>query len=316
MTRSRAFFASASLLLISFWGCSESTTTDAGPDECVSTIEVDTTRGECSETLTFVPRVDMRVAGDNRVITANNIPDHAVGLFGNMQGALNPNAIREQSSTYQVNTAPVLSGTTTQLLSANGPAYSFGVLLNGVEVDPIAAEPWPHRGFMAANVNWQWNLEASMVQIGLDCNNAHVQPNGKYHYHARPTRYLEQINPSAAEMTLVGYAADGFPIYYKYGYIVASDSTSGLKELFSSYQLKSGQRPGDGVSAPCGEYTGVYSADFEYVNGQGDLDECNGRTGVTPEFPNGTYYYLITDDFPRIPRCFKGTPSNDFRIGR
>ena len=41
----------------------------------------------------------------------------------------------------------------------------------------------------------------------------------------------------------------------------------------------------------------------------------NGRIGVTPEFPNGTYYYIITDEFPGIPRYFKGIPSNDFRLG-
>ncbi|UCH65694.1 MAG: YHYH protein, partial [Ignavibacterium sp.] len=84
--------------------------------------------------------------------------------------------------------------------------------------------------------------------------------------------------------------------------------------LISSYQLKMGDRPGDGESSPCGQYTGVYSADFEYVSSLGDLDECNGRTGVTPEYPNGTYYYVISEDFPNIPRSLKGTPSQDFRL--
>jgi len=116
-------------------------------------------------------------------------------------------------------------------------------------------------------------------------------------------------------MTLIGYAADGFPIYYKYGYKASGDSSSGIRALASSYRLKSGKRPGDGVSAPCGTYDGVYSADFEYVDGLGDLDACNGRTGVTPEFPAGTYYYVVTDAFPAIPRCFRGTPSRNFHIG-
>ena len=66
---------------------------------------------------------------------------------------------------------------------------------------------------------------------------------------------------------------------------------------------------------PCGTYTGVYSADYEYIEGIGDLDECNGRYGVTPEFPEGTYYYVITNKFPGVPRCFVGTPSNDFKLG-
>ena len=51
---------------------------------------------------------------------------------------------------------------------------------------------------------------------------------------------------------------------------------------------------------------GAFTQDFEYAEGHGDLDECNGRFGVTPEFPNGIYYYVVTDDFPFFTRCLKG----------
>ena len=43
---------------------------------------------------------------------------------------------------------------------------------------------------------------------------------------------------------------------------------------------------------------GAFTQDYEYVEGLGDLDQCNGRFGVTPEFPNGIYYYVVSDDFP------------------
>lgn len=316
MNKFSLFVIPAVILLLTLPACNKDNgTTDTDNSDCTSPVEVDTSRGECTETLSFNPEFNMDISNDVRVISANNIPDHKVGLFGNAPGSLNPNAVQEQNSTYNVDATPSLSGTVTQLLGNDGPSYSFGVLLNGVELDPVAAEPWPHEGIMSPNVNWEWNLEATMVSIGLDCNNAHVQPTGKYHYHANPTLYLESINASSIEMTMIGYAADGFPIYYQYGYVNSDDNTSSVKELKSSYRLKEGQRSGDGVSAPCGEYTGVYSADFEYVDGLGDLDECNGRTGVTPEFPEGTYYYVITEDFPNIPRCFKGTPSQDFKVG-
>ena len=36
------------------------------------------------------------------------------------------------------------------------------------------------------------------------------------------------------------------------------------------------------------------------------LDDCNGRTGVTPEFPDGIYYYMATDSYPYFSRCVKG----------
>ena len=51
---------------------------------------------------------------------------------------------------------------------------------------------------------------------------------------------------------------------------------------------------------------GSFRQDWEYIAGSGDLDECNGRTGVTPEFPAGIYYYAITDTYPFIHRCVKG----------
>ena len=54
---------------------------------------------------------------------------------------------------------------------------------------------------------------------------------------------------------------------------------------------------------------GTFVQDWEYVAGLGDLDECNGRTGVTPEFPGGIYHYTVTDTYPFIQRCVKGTPA-------
>lgn len=284
-------------------------------DICTSAIELDTSRGNCGEMLSQSSNFNTNNNGNFREIRANSIPDHNVGLFGNVQGALNPNTIKSQNEIYVIPLSPEKANSLTPLLGDNGPDFSFGVMLNGVELDPIAAEPWPHDGnLMSPDVNWEWNLEALNVQIGLDCNNAHVQPNGKYHYHGKPDSYLENLNITSTVMTLIGYAADGFPIYYKYAYSEANNSNSAVAEMSSSYRLKSGERPGDGETAPCDTYNGTYSSDYEYEAGLGTLDEANGREGVTPEYPNGIYYYIVTDEFPSIPRYFRGTPSGDFRI--
>lgn len=310
-----------SLCLILF-SCKEDEADDpVSADNCVSDQVLDQSRGACTETLSFTPQYAESVSGNTRTINTNNIPDHKVGLFGAGQGSLNPNAISEQSKSYALGTNPAEAGSFTSLIQttgtfpAAGPQYAFGILFNGVKLDPVAAEPFPHEGLMSANANWEWNLEATNVQIGLDCNNAHVQPSGEYHYHGSPTLFLQSINPLSTEMTIVGYAADGFPIYYKYAYEDANDANSAVVEMTSSYQLKSGNRPGDGISAPCDAYNGVYSNDYEFVSGLGTLDQANGRNGVTPQYPTGTYYYVITDAFPSIPRYFRGSPSMDFKIG-
>jgi len=285
---------------------------------CTSSFTVDQTRGACDQTLTFTPQYSSSINGGNLVITSNCIPNHMVGLFGAGQGSLNPNAISPQNETYTITTSPSMNSSLTPLLSTAGqggnagPQYSFGIMENGIELDPVAAEPFPHGNRTDPNVNWEWNLEALNVNLGLDCNNAHVQPNGKYHYHSFPADYIASLNIPSNQMTKIGTAADGFPIYYKYA--PRSDADQTIIEMTSSYRLKSGDRPGDGITAPCGSYDGVYSNDYEYVNGLGTLDEANGRFGVIPNYPNGTYYYVITDEFPSIPRFFKGTPSNDFLL--
>ena len=291
-----------------------SPTGQTGSAACISDQVLDMTRGKCEIELVFSSVVNEEINGIQRKITSNSIPDHLVGLFGPFQEALNPNEIKEQSTVLRITANPEIADEFTPLLSSTGPAYSFGILLNGVELDPVAAEPFPHEGMMSPNLNWEWNLEATNVLIGLDCNNAHVQPTGKYHYHGPPVLYLENAKISADKMTLIGYAGDGFPIYYKYAYSDPTDNSSPIIEINSSYRLKEGERPGDGINAPCGTYDGVYSNDYEYIEDLGILDEANGRTGVTPEYPSGTYYYILTDDFPKIPRYFRGIPSNDFKI--
>ena len=34
--------------------------------------------------------------------------------------------------------------------------------------------------------------------------------------------------------------------------------------------------------------------------------------GVTPEFPDGTYYYCLTEQFPFLPRLWRGVPDESF----
>ena len=286
---------------------------------CYTDQILDNSRGECDQTLNFNSLYNETIQGNNRIITANSIPNHDVGLFGPVMGSLNPNSISPQNESYTIPLNPIEANEFTSLLGTSGinlgPQYSFGILFNGVELDPVAAEPFPHEGMNSSNANWVWNLEALNVNLGVDCNNAHVQPNGKYHYHGTPTSYLNSLSTSSTTMTLIGYAADGFPVYYKYAYSLANNSSSDLSIMTSSYQLKSGNRPGDGITSPCDTFNGIYSNDYEYVYGLGTLDEANGRNGVTPEYPNGTYYYVITDEFPSIPRYLRGTPSEDFKIG-
>ena len=249
-------------------------------------------------------QVRIEVRGEHRYIYANGIPNHAVGTFPNSG---NPNTIAEQEHLYRVPLNPQLTGTITPVRPA------FGVALNGIPFEPGTAEAWNRD----RSSPWRYEALTGFIDLGMDENNAHVQPTGSYHYHGLPTgllRHESGTTPGMAQagMTQLGYAADGFPIYGPHGYSDPNDMASALTDMRSSYQLKAGPRPDSRPDGPGGAHDGTFTGDFEYVEGAGDLDECNGRFGVTPEYPEGTYHYYITESFPFIPRCVKGTPDESF----
>jgi hypothetical protein len=98
-----------------------------------------------------------------------------------------------------------------------------------------------------------------------------------------------EIN-STTHSPIIGWAYDGNPIYGPYGFS-AGDSGQ-IKLLKSGYSLKYSNDRFDGPSInlyPLGSFI----EDYEFV-GNGDLDECNGRYCITPEFPNGVYAYFST----------------------
>jgi hypothetical protein len=242
-------------------------------------------------------RISIDTGSGYRYVRADGIPDHQPGQFPNRG---NPHSIKQQNYDFRVPVHPAKTGRITQLGHQN-----FGIALNGVPFDPLTAEYWNR------DRSSGWNVEAmsGAMDLGLDQHNAHVQPNGAYHYHALPTGLIEQF-PFREKPALIGYAADGFPIYGPYGYRDPANAGSPVVQLHASYRVKSGNRP----SGPGGRYDGTYVQDYEHAPGTGDLDACNGREGVTPEFPGGTYHYVITAEFPFIPRCWVGTPDGTFAL--
>ncbi|MEM1213757.1 MAG: YHYH protein [Planctomycetota bacterium] len=255
------------------------------------------------------PQAKITTTDTHRVLTANGIPDHATGQFPNRG---NPNRISAQSYQFRMPLKPTEYKT---VEAARG--HLFGVALNGVPFDPGTAEfydPDSRRKVSRQRNNWNYEALSGKLNLGLDRSNAHVQPTGAYHYHGIPVGLLK-AEAEPKQMTLLGYAADGFPVYGPLAHQDPNDPASPLIKLNPSYQLKPGRRP-TGSNNPPGRYDGTFTADWRYVEGAGHLDEANGRNGVTPEYPEGTYYYVLTDTFPFIPRHFRGEPDPSFRKGR
>ncbi len=220
-----------------------------------------------------------------RSIISNALPNHATGTFPNSG---NPNTISEQNTNYEFPTEPVFTGASIEVLTT-------GVAINGVKFEPGTAES------VRCDSGEFYRIEAlqKTYNLGLDLNNAHVQPTGEYHYHG-VSQLLVDAFSTETDLIHLGFAADGYLIYY---------SKSGAYE--SGYELKKTPREGTGCSAtgPAGGDRvaiqgtlpdGTYTSDWIHINTDGKLDSCNGVT------VNGEYLYLMTDTFPYIPRCLNG----------
>lgn len=221
----------------------------------------------------------------NRIMKTNALPNHLTGEFPRKG---NPNTISAQNITYKIPINPKLSGKSKW-------AREPGVALNGVKFEPETAERF------VCETGEVYKIEAfqELVDLGLDHNHAHVQPTGAYHYHGVPTELVKLLD-KGEDIILVGYAKDGVPIYY---------SKSG--QYKPSYQLSKESRTGDACSYKNPhqgmdkelnntEPDGTFVSDWEYINGLGELDECNGME------INGQYAYFLTNEYPYVSRCLKG----------
>jgi hypothetical protein len=247
-----------------------------------------------------------------RAVVRNGIPNHAVGNFPNPD---NPYSIVAQNSVISFPLRPAIAGegnfvggAATSGYALNGVKFAFGTRGRcAVAGATVTCNP---DGGMGA-----WAMEAlgpTGFRFGVDESNGNVDPgstpgaSGEYRYLGLPNGLIAKLGGGTG-MRLVGWAVDGFPIYARYGHTVATDAASAVKELVPGYRLKAVAELG---RPSVSQYPlGSFGQDYEFVPGLGDLDRCNGRTGVTPEFPNGIYHYVITAAFPQGPRCIRGSPS-------
>ncbi|MFK7973196.1 MAG: sulfatase-like hydrolase/transferase [Bacteroidia bacterium] len=307
------------------WSCSDliQNGSETAVDVCVQTCPPNTplsyTNTGCCAT-PAIPNVYTEVVVNNkRQINTNNFPSHQYCFTNN-------NVPAPKAYSFEVPTNPVLATTSTSIVTdCNRPDNYFGVALNGVLIAPAPATPFIFENPNTGEYNWDWVFEPTTNQgngrnlVALDCSSGHTGPQG-YHYHGNMFEYVESTNvglsttttPPAGPMQ-IGWAADGFPIVYRFG----PDGTGSLALLQPGYKLKQGNRPGDGIVAPCGAYNGKYTNDYEFDTNHGDLDACNGiQRSITLTTAQGletfSYFYVVTDSFPQVPRCISGTPDTTF----
>ncbi|NQZ88787.1 MAG: YHYH protein [Colwellia sp.] len=254
---------------------------------------------------------DVDISSDESTCTlvSNAIPNHDFNTTGHFAST-----VSTQSLSYQIDRNPTSAENTTALSQGT----SNGLMLNGVILDLLSAGCYDPSSSDASDGSqgddegitpigcagthpWLADPLGVFHKFGADEHNAHTQPDGEYHYHGSPNAMFDD-NPGSEGSPVIGFAADGFPIYGSYFYDAASDT---VREAKSGYTLKAARIAVDGYETPSGIPDGKYLSDWEFTN-TGDLDACNGMT------INGQYGYYAINEYPWVMSCFTGTANASF----
>lgn len=262
-------------------------------------------------------------------MSTKGIPAYPTGPFldGNPSLASDQNAIFKLSLNPVQNTgtpSPTTGGNIGQFI--NGVAlfdYRDGVAWN-TAANALCGGPGNPPCPGGPGGSMPWNRDAIVAEkAGFDCSKGHPAM-GNYHHHQNPSAFkldlqvisticnlydadgLYAINTSQ-HSPLIGFAADGFPIYGAYAY-TNTDGTGAITRMKSSYQLRNisvrthwanNTDVADGPPVSATYPLGYFREDYEFIAHPGDptyLDEHNGRVCKTPEYPNGIYCYFATVD--------------------
>lgn len=262
-------------------------------------------------------------------VHTKGIPSYATGPF--LDG--NPSQASDQNAIFKFPLNPVPNtGTLTPTNMGNIGQFINGVALfdyrDGVAwntaANTLCGGPGNPPCPGGPNASMPWNRDAVVAEKpGFDCSKGHPAQ-GNYHHHQNPSAFkldlqvisticnlydadgLYTINTSV-HSPLIGFAADGYPIYGAYAY-ANTDGTGGIVRMKSGYQLRNisvrthwadNTDVADGPVVSATYPLGYFREDYEFINHPGDpsyLDEHNGRFCKTPEYPNGIYCYFTTVD--------------------
>lgn len=233
----------------------------------------------------FGTMVSVTVDETTRTIVSNSLPDHDTGEFPNNG---NPNTISAQSMVLTYPATPTWTG-------AANFAQMPGMAVNGIAFEPGTAETVT----CASGEVYRIEGLQDLYNLGMDFNNAHVQPTGQYHYHGIAD-LLVSTHDTGNDLVQVGFAADGYLMYYSRSGVYGSSYSLDATARTGTDCVASGPAGGSAVAIEGSSTDGTYGSDWVFSAGAGDLDECNG-TEI-----DGEYAYVLTDEFPFIPRCLNG----------
>ena len=267
------------------------------------------------------------------IANANGIPNHD---FLSTMGCCTDEVELEWHISLNPENDTTGGHTSTNCPAANGrwecapDRGAVAVAVNGVPM--YGPEEGPGGDAVALHFSY-FDEDRQPIFLGW-CTSHSAGSSFHYHYDAQCQFWDAEIGEDMSDYEInklqddyhspiIGWAFDGYPIYGMYGY---GDDGQSIKAITSSYAIERTQDGGDQG------YNGI--DDWNYNEGLGDLDECNGRFGPTPEYPEGIYHYvstplsgdptLVTDTdgnqvsmigFPYFLLCYHGIADTDSQSG-
>ncbi len=209
--------------------------------------------------------------GDDVVVQTNSMPDY-------LYIEASPGDPEASDLTFRIPLVPVEAGTPGDI-PALGPS---AVAINGVAIyGPTEATGGDVLSLVGAlsecgshNGPTGFHMHLFLWAAGVDCL-----------YDA------ELVESNSAGQ--VGWSLDGYPIMS--GFTCVDAACSSVRQLVSSWQLTD-----DSLFA-----SDTWNA-HSYVEGSGDLDQCNGRVDA-----DGQYRYYTTPTFPYFMGCYRGEVAAD-----
>ena len=153
-----------SSLVVTIWGTT-GLLLRTSPSHAAEAFVADVTGAYSFKDATTGCRVRVTLSNGIRRIRANGLPNHSTGQFPN---AGNPKSVLPQDYDFSLPLNPTREG--------GSVAYSipqpFGIAVNGVLFDPLAAEWYENN----PNSGWSDNALSNLVDLGLDDNESTFNP--------------------------------------------------------------------------------------------------------------------------------------------
>ena len=194
--------------------------------------------------------VELMASSGQITITSNADPTTSNIKYGSFPNEINSNAISSQDLEldYPYRGGLNVKGNEADNLGRQG---IIGIGLSGIPL----YNPW-NGWYVESGIGSVWNYNSPAVKInGQDAYGGTVDNNNIYNY-ADSTFITEDAWGNLTEFSsgytfadghskIIGFAADGYPIYGPYGYINPTDSYSGVELMDSGYvtDISSSTRP-------------------------------------------------------------------------